>query len=106
MTVAWIEELEQRFHQRGIDFLDAPVVGTRPQAEAAKMAATAMIDRKFAPLFPIELVEKDLSYALKTARVNGAKMPLVETTQEIYLKAIAQGYGTDNITGIAQIYTC
>jgi 3-hydroxyisobutyrate dehydrogenase-like beta-hydroxyacid dehydrogenase len=43
---------------------------------------------------------------LKTAQVNNAKMALVQTTQQIYLTAIEQGYGADNITGIAQIYTC
>ena len=55
-------------------------------------------------MFPIELVEKDLSYVLKTAQANDAQLPLVETTQHNFALAIEQGYGNDNITGIAQLY--
>lgn len=42
-----------------------------------------MVARKFVSLFSIELVEKDLSDALKTAQVNGAKTLLGEATQQI-----------------------
>lgn len=189
LTVAWTKELGQEFTQQGISFLDAPVAGTLPQAEAAqliyfvggervafeqakpvlqsmgsavnyvgtvgngmiiklavnslyavqvsamaelinmigksgldqafaveiiantpvcspaaKMAAKAMVARKFAPLFPIELVAKDLNYAIRKAQVNKASLPLVEATQKIYATAIKQGYGADNITGIAQLF--
>lgn len=188
LTVAWIKELAQRFKEKQIAFLDAPVAGTLPQAEsaqliyfvggdrsifdkakpilqamgskvnhlgtvgsgmtiklavnslfaiqvaamgelistiassgldeaeavniiantpvcspAAQQAAIAMTARKFAPLFPIELVAKDLNYAIATAEQNTA-MPIVKATQQIYRQAIAQGYGADNITGIAQLY--
>ncbi|MEO0846146.1 MAG: NAD(P)-dependent oxidoreductase [Cyanobacteria bacterium J06648_1] len=37
LTVATVKELAQQFQQRGISFLDAPVAGTRPQAEAAQL---------------------------------------------------------------------
>ncbi|MEL6912429.1 MAG: NAD(P)-binding domain-containing protein, partial [Cyanobacteria bacterium J06598_4] len=33
LTVATVKKLAQQFQQRGISFLDAPVAGTRPQAE-------------------------------------------------------------------------
>lgn len=59
---------------------------------------------RIAPLFPIELVEKDLNYAIATAQTNKTKLPIVKATQQIYYQAIAQGYGADNITGIAQLY--
>jgi 3-hydroxyisobutyrate dehydrogenase-like beta-hydroxyacid dehydrogenase len=51
-----------------------------------------------------ELVEKDLSYAVETAHANGGKLPLTVATQQTYTKAIKQGYGADNITGVAQLY--
>ena len=190
LTLAWTRELGQQFQARNIAFLDAPVAGTRPQAEAAqliyfvggdgktftsaepilqtmgsavhhvglvgsgmtiklavnslfaiqisalgeliglmgecgldetkavellsstpvcspvaKMAAGAMVSGKFAPLFPIDLVAKDMSYAIKTARANNATLPLVETTHKVCIEAIEQGYGDDNITGLIKLYS-
>lgn len=189
LTVAWTKELGQKFKQQGLTFIDAPVAGTRPQAEAAqliyfvggdaatfikakpilqamgsivhhvgavgegmtiklainalfaiqvsamgeliglmrgcgldeakaidilsstpvcspaaKIAAEAMISRKYAPLFPIELVAKDMNYAIATALANNTTLPLTEATQQIFTAAIEQGYGDDNITGIARLY--
>lgn len=187
LTVDWIEKLGKECERRKIAFLDAPVAGTRPQAEAAQliyfvggnraafervqpilqtmgnkthyigaigsgmaiklavnslfaiqvsamgeliglmcksgldeaeavevltstpvcspaaaMAAKAIIGRKFTPLFPIELVSKDLKYAI--ASTDATNLPLVTAAQKIYDMAIERGYGADNITGIAQLY--
>ncbi len=189
LTLAWTKELGQQFQAQKIAFLDAPVAGTRPQAEAAqliyfvggdaetfakakpilqsmgsavhhvglvgsgmtiklavnslfaiqvsamseliglmrgcgldetkavellsltpvcspaaKLAAQAMVARQFAPLFPIDLVAKDMSYAIKTAQDNNVILPLVETTKKVCAEAIKQGYGDDNITGLVQLY--
>jgi 3-hydroxyisobutyrate dehydrogenase len=71
---------------------------------AAKGAAAGILARNFSPLFPIELVEKDLSYAVQTAQANGGQLPIAAATQQTFLEAIKQGYGADNITGIAQLY--
>ena len=190
LTLAWTKELGQQFQAQKIAFLDAPVVGTRPQAEAAqliyfvggdaetfakakpilqsmgsaihhvgltgsgmtiklavnslfaiqvsalgeliglmggcgldetkavellsstpvcspaaKLAATAMVSNQFAPLFPIELVAKDMSYAIKTAQANNVTLPLVKTTKKVCAEAIEQGYGDDNITGLVRLYS-
>ena len=189
LSIAWIEELGQQFQQQGIAFLDAPVAGTRPQAEAAQLiyfvggnaiafksakpilqgmgskihhlgevgagmtmklavnslfaiqvsaiaelinlmsqlrlnkakaveilsstpvcspaaqrAAKAMVAGNFAPLFPIELVSKDLEYAIASAQMNQIKLPSVVAAHQTYTTAVQQGYGSDNITGIAQLY--
>ncbi|MEM7648047.1 MAG: NAD(P)-dependent oxidoreductase [Cyanobacteria bacterium P01_A01_bin.70] len=37
LTVEWVKELGAALHQQGTDFLDAPMVGSRPQAEAGKL---------------------------------------------------------------------
>ncbi len=37
LTVAWTKELAAETERRGAAFLDAPVVGSRPQAEAGKL---------------------------------------------------------------------
>lgn len=71
---------------------------------AAKALAGAMIARKFAPLFPIELVEKDLRYLVASAQLNQAKVPIGESAQQVFNDALKQGYGTDHISGVAQLY--
>lgn len=58
-----------------------------------------------APLFPIELVEKDFRYTLETAQACHAKMPISQQAHEVYRGAIAAGYGHQNITGIIQAFT-
>ncbi len=189
LTVEWTRQLEQQCQAQGIDFLDAPVAGSRPQAEvaqliylvggkkvafnkaqpvlsklgsavhyagsagsgmavklavntlfgiqaaamselinfmqrcgvesnqavdmltatpvcspAAKALAEGMLTRSFAPLFPIELVEKDLSYLTVTAQAKQADIPMGDAARQVFEKALAQGYGADNITGVAQLY--
>ena len=37
LSLSWIQELSHNFQQQGITFIDAPVAGTRPQAEAASL---------------------------------------------------------------------
>ncbi|MEL7083610.1 MAG: NAD(P)-dependent oxidoreductase [Cyanobacteria bacterium P01_A01_bin.3] len=189
LTMGWVETLARQCSERHIAFLDAPVVGTRPQAEAgqlvhivggdiasleratplfqvlgqaihhagaighgaavklaintlfsaqvalvaelnsllrnsgvneqkaleivaatpvcsraAAIAAKAMASSTFAPLFPIELVEKDLEYVANLAQRNNAHTPMSETARHIFESAIRNGYGADNITGVAQLY--
>ena len=189
VTVAWARELAEHCRKRDTAFLDAPVAGTRPQAEAAqliylvggeaevvekakpilmsmgsaihhagpagsgaaiklmvntlfgvqvaviaeliglikrcgldknkaveivsstpvcstaaKVAANAIIANKFAPMFPIDLVEKDFSYVIETAKENSSYVPIAESTRHIFAKAIKEGFGDDNITGIVQLY--
>ncbi|MGA7328913.1 MAG: NAD(P)-dependent oxidoreductase [Rhodomicrobium sp.] len=37
VSVGWIRELAKEFERRGIEFLEAPVSGSRPQAEAGEL---------------------------------------------------------------------
>ncbi|MEM9566870.1 MAG: NAD(P)-dependent oxidoreductase [Cyanobacteria bacterium P01_E01_bin.34] len=189
LTMGWVKTLARKCSERHISFLDAPVAGTRPQAEAghliyivggdnetverarplfqvmgqtihhagaighgtavklalntlfsvqvalmaelrsllqnsnvneqkaleivavtpvcspaAAVAAKAMASSTFAPLFPIELVAKDLGYAANLAKRTNAHTPISEATRHVFEVAILNGYGTDNITGVAQLY--
>ena len=189
LTLGWVKELAQQSSARGISLVDAPVAGSRPQAEAGKLiyfvggtkadfakvepllsvmggavhhagalgsgaaiklavnglfgvqvaaiaellgflqgcgldgaaameiigatpvcspavkgAAGAMLAGKFAPLFPIDLVEKDCGYVATVAKAIGVNVPVVGETQEVFREAIAQGYGNENITAIARLY--
>jgi 3-hydroxyisobutyrate dehydrogenase len=190
LTVDWIQELGAAIAQSGTGFLDAPVVGSRPQAEtgklislvggsaetlaqvesiltaagvatihhvgavsqgmvmklavnalfgiqvaalaellgllskdgitpakameclgdlpvlslAAKGAGNLMVSQNHAPLFPIDLVEKDFRYVTQTAQSLAATIPTSNAVMDIYRTAIAQGHGSENITGIVQLF--
>ena len=106
IQVAAVGELISMMRQSGLDASQAwEIVASTPVCSpAAAVAGRAMIEQKFAPLFPIALVNKDLNYAIVTLGENKIDLPLVTATQKIYATAIEQGYGEDNITGIAQIY--
>jgi len=190
LTVNWVKELAAEITSRGFAFLDAPVVGTRPQADsgnlvyliggkpetlkqaenillsagggkinhvgeigdgmAMKLAVNAMfgiqvaafaeiigmltknglkLDKAIqclgnlpvtspavnnaanlilkdnhAPMFPIDLVEKDFRYVMQTAADIEAKVPTSEVIHQVYLDAIEKGYGGDNITSVAKLF--
>lgn len=106
IQVAALAEILGMLTQQGIDLTtaiaclaDLPV--TSP---AAKIAASLMVAKHHAPLFPISLVEKDFRYAIQTAQAVAAATPISIATRDIYQAAIAQGYGSDNITGVAQLF--
>lgn len=188
VTVNWVKELASKITQQGSEFLDAPVVGSLPQAEAGKLiylvgGHEATLDRirsvlastgsaqfvggtaqgmamklavnalfgiqvaalgeiigilgkngidptrameclgelpvispaakgagsliaanRHTPMFPIQLVEKDFRYMLQTAQMLGANSPISHAIHDVYETAIAQGYGNDNISGVAQLF--
>lgn len=190
LTVDWTRELAAEIESHGTAFLDAPVVGSRPQAEAGKLiylvggqaetlthvqdvlssaggaaihhigdtghgmamklavnalfsiqvaalaelmgmltkngitrekamaylgelpimspaakgAGNLMVLNNHAPMFPIELVEKDLRYVIQTAQAANALTPASTAIHDIYQDAVAKGYGSDNITGIGQLF--
>jgi 3-hydroxyisobutyrate dehydrogenase len=188
LTVNWVKELATVIQSRGAKFLDAPVVGSRPQADAGKLiylvggetetleavravlsttgsiqvvgavgqgtamklavnalfgiqvaalaevvgmlekqgiaiassiqylnelpvispavklAGNLMLSRNHVPLFPIALVEKDFRNVEQSAQAVNAAVPVSSAVHQIYQSAIAQGYGDDNLTGIAQLF--
>ena len=65
---------------------------------------TLIANENYAPLFPITLVEKDFSYVEQVANSCQAAIPALRLVRERYRAAQAEGYGEDNIAGIAQLY--
>lgn len=187
LTPTWVRELSAAFGARGIPFLDAPVVGTRAQAEAvtlihlvggdaeimtraqpilsaignvahhvgaagsgtaikllvnallsiqvatigellgvaerlgidrkrsgevivempscsasAKGVTMAMLARNFAPAFPVELVEKDLSYLASEVRVDA--LPISAAARGVFERALSAGLASENMTAVAKLY--
>ncbi len=70
---------------------------------AATGVATMMQAKNFTPQFPIELVEKDFQYMLQSASKAEADMPVADAAHKIFAKAIEQGFGVDNISGVIQV---
>jgi len=106
IQISAMGELIAMMRQSGINVTEAiEIVASTPVCSpAASMAARAMMEQKFAPLFPISLANKDLNYAIAIAKDNQIDLPLISATQKLFATAIDRGYGKDNITGIAQIY--
>ena len=72
---------------------------------ALKGIGTLMAAQNYAPLFPIDLVEKDFRYARTSAQSLETRVPTVEAVGKIYQQAQQAGYGADNIAGVAQLYS-
>lgn len=82
------------------------VLGNTPVCSpAARAAAEAMLAGNWAPAFPIDLVAKDFGLITMSAQHLSAQLPIAHTTGTVYNEGVARGLSTDNITGIAQLYT-
>lgn len=189
VTPAWVRQLAEVVQSRGAKFLDAPVAGSRPQADAAQLmfmvggetdtlmgvrpvlsamgskvlhvgmvgqggllklavnalfaaqlhsvaellgflarngyvssqaadllaefpivagpisvAAKMMASRNMAPLFTIDLMEKDLAYLLETAQASGADVPSATVAHTTFRRAQRQGLGGANVSGVAAVF--
>ncbi|MEM9864800.1 MAG: NAD(P)-dependent oxidoreductase [Myxococcota bacterium] len=71
---------------------------------AAKLLGGFMLDERFAPLFPIELVAKDFAYAKAAAKAAGASVPLIEAAADVFERADAEGLGDQNLTAAIKLY--
>lgn len=71
---------------------------------AAAGAVSLMLARNFSPQAPVDLMVKDLGYALQCGLHQGADMPLTTAVQARLLAAQAAGFGTDNVVAVARLY--
>jgi 3-hydroxyisobutyrate dehydrogenase len=71
---------------------------------AAAGAGAGMLADTFAPMFPVDLVRKDIAYADATARSDGRELPLVAAVAERLAAASAAGLGAENLTAVAKLY--
>ncbi len=76
-----------------------PIVAP-PLAGAAKMMAA----KSTAPLFTIDLIEKDLGYVLETAAASSADLPGTTHVRAVFRQAQARGLGQSNISGLAALF--
>jgi 3-hydroxyisobutyrate dehydrogenase len=91
-----------------IGFAEQQVHGILSQLPITSPGMQAMLglihERRFAPLFPVDLAEKDLAYAETLMQEFGLEPYLVGATRKTFLAGKQQGLGRLNISGIAQLY--
>ena len=106
VQVTALAELIGTLAQSGIDLGEAvdAIAATPACSIAAKGAAASMLANRFEPLFPVELVEKDLRYARALADGVNAKLPLSDAAREVMSTAIARNFGADHLTGVIRLY--
>lgn len=104
VQVAAIAEIMGQLARQGADLTKAmDIIGAVPVCSpAAKAAAAGMLSGGFAPMFPVELVEKDFGYALADSKPS--TMPLATVARDVFARAIAKGFGADNLTGVIRLY--
>lgn len=104
--VAVLSELLGYLRQAGLEpgrALD--VLGDLPvMSPAAKAAGAGIAAARWAPLFPVELTHKDLSFTLHAAGKLGAETPITHAVQELYGRALGAGFGDENLHAVAKLY--
>jgi 3-hydroxyisobutyrate dehydrogenase-like beta-hydroxyacid dehydrogenase len=106
IQVAAIAELLGALEKQGIDAgKAAEILGATPVASTAlKGAMMSMSAGTHAPLFPVELVAKDLDYAAVSASTADAKVPLTGAAGAVFGAANALGFGGDHLTVVRKLY--
>jgi 3-hydroxyisobutyrate dehydrogenase len=63
----------------------------------AKLKGTMMIERSFAPSFPLALAAKDAGLVVEAARAAGLDLPLPAAIRDQMDKAVAAGHGDEDM---------
>jgi len=103
--VAAIAELLEVLRRNGVNPVRAlDIIGATPVcAPGIKAAGEMMLRDAFAPLFPVELAEKDLGYAA-LATVEPGKGLLTRAVRAVFQNAIAAGFGREHVTAVTKLY--
>ncbi len=107
IQIAALAEIIGWLHAHGVAPATASeIIAATPVASpAAKAASQSMLAGAFAPLFPVELVEKDFGYVTLAAGLSPGGAPMAGAARAVLQRAIAAGLGADNLTGIVRLYT-
>ena len=105
VQVASLAELIGMIRRSGFDPTKAiDILGATPVCSpAAKSAAASMLAGAFAPMFPVELVEKDFAYA-QAAAGEPQNAPMTATARAVFRRAIEQGFAHMNLTSVVDLY--
>lgn len=70
----------------------------------ATVMSNSMLSGNFAPMFPVELIEKDFGYALQAAG-SLSSAPTTTAVRDVFRLAMAQGLGQENMTSIVKLFS-
>lgn len=102
----WAETLNLLEKQGIANESAVEILNTLPtSAPALQIAGSLIAAKKYMPMFPVDLVEKDFSYAQRVGDSVGLELPVIKTVHALYAKAKDNGFGGDNIVGVAQVYS-
>jgi 3-hydroxyisobutyrate dehydrogenase len=85
---------------RAAELLAQFPVTSAPAAGAAKLMASQADVR----LFTVDLLEKDLGYAIDAANKAGSALPGAARTRETFQAAKSRGWGSENFSSIARLF--
>lgn len=68
----------------------------------ATVMSNSMLTGNFAPMFTVDLIEKDFGYALQAASSLSAA-PTTAAVRDVFRQAIAQGFSQENVTSVVKL---
>lgn len=80
------------------------ISGTPAWSPAANYLTGTMLAGNFAPQFPVELIEKDFGYVMREVGDPDAA-PTISAARSVFQRAIAHGFGAENMTGVVRLFT-
>jgi 3-hydroxyisobutyrate dehydrogenase-like beta-hydroxyacid dehydrogenase len=80
------------------------IAGTAVASPAAANYARIMEERREVTMFPVDLMAKDLAYAVEVATARGLSAPIAEAALAAFRAASAAGFGSENVTSLRKIY--
>ena len=104
--VAALAELGAMADKAGLPFDRLmEVLGALPVTSAAAKGVGGLIAaRRFDPMFPIDLVEKDFSYVEAAAEALGTRCPTSSAVRSVYADAARRGFGDQNIAAVIRAF--
>lgn len=105
IQVATMGELIETLRPHHVDQARAvEIIGaTAVASPVLKVAGQMMVANSFAPLFPVELMAKDLGYALAAAGSESAS-PMLAAAKAVFDRGTAQGLASDHMAAIVKLY--
>ena len=106
VQVTVFAEIIGLFQTAGADAAGAlkAIAATPAWSPSANYLTGSMLAGNFAPQFPVELIEKDFGYVLREAGDPGAA-PTISAAHGVFQRAIEQGLGAENMTGVVRLFT-
>lgn len=92
-------------HQIDTSRVLAAMAKTSVWAPVFAYLSATMVQKEFAPQFPVELMEKDFGYTLREAG-SEASAPTLAAARAVFQRAHTQGLGQQNMTSVVQIFRC